>query len=75
MEPAALDPSLPLEQADGAPLHLGDTWADGHALLLFVRHLACAGCSMAVHELASRVHEIRDLGIASQGCEGVWPPL
>ena len=52
---------------------LGDYWADADALLVFVRHFACAGCSEHVTELSPRLPELDALGVKTViiGCGSV----
>lgn len=42
---------------------LGASWANGDAIVVFVRHFACAGCSAHVAELRPRLEEIARLGV------------
>jgi peroxiredoxin len=48
---------------DGKVSPLGDAWAERDALVVFVRHFACAGCSEHVTELAPRLLELDALGV------------
>jgi hypothetical protein len=41
---------------------LGESWAARDAVIIFVRHFACAGCSAHVAELRPRLEEIAALG-------------
>lgn len=52
-----------VEDADGNRVALGSFWEDSDALLVFVRHFACNGCSEHVTELAPRLAELASLGI------------
>jgi len=52
-----------VEDADGKRVPLGSFWQDSDALLVFVRHFACNGCSEHVTELAPRLAELAALGI------------
>ena len=42
---------------------LGESWANRDAIVIFVRHFACAGCSAHVAELRPRLEEIATLGV------------
>jgi hypothetical protein len=44
---------------------LGESWATSDAVLVFVRHFACAGCSAHVGELRPRLHELATLGVTT----------
>jgi peroxiredoxin len=52
-----------VEDAAGTRTRLGTFWETGDALLVFVRHFGCAGCSEHVTELAQRLPELAALGI------------
>ena len=60
--PAALADATVLDAA-GEPHRLGDAWAERDALLLLVRHFACAGCAAHVAALRPRLPELIALGI------------
>jgi peroxiredoxin len=62
-----------VKRRDGEELRLGDTWKEQDALLVFVRHFACAGCSAHVEELVPRLDEIDALGVRTVliGCGSV----
>jgi peroxiredoxin len=49
--------------ASGTQVVLGDAWRDRDAILIFVRHFACAGCSDHVAELRPRLAELDQLGV------------
>ena len=51
--------------ADNKVRSLGESWASRDAIVIFVRHFACAGCSAHVAELRPRLEEIAKLGVAS----------
>jgi peroxiredoxin len=42
---------------------LGERWADGPAVVVFLRHFACVACSEHVAQLAPRLHELTRLGL------------
>jgi peroxiredoxin len=42
---------------------LGESWAERDAIVIFVRHFACAGCSAHVAELRPRLEEIAALDV------------
>ena len=44
---------------------LGESWADNDAIVIFVRHFACAGCSAHVADLRPRLEEIAKLGVTT----------
>lgn len=48
---------------DAAPVALGALFEGAPTLLVFLRHLACPGCSEELAELAPRVSELADLGV------------
>jgi peroxiredoxin len=62
--PARLADAVVLDARD-APHRLGDLWATRDAVVVFVRHFACAGCSAHVAELRPRLRELADLGVAT----------
>jgi hypothetical protein len=49
--------------ANGSKIRLGDLWEANDALVAFVRHFGCAGCSEHVTELAYRSVELDALGV------------
>lgn len=57
---------------NGSETRLGSLWEDRDALVVFVRHFACAGCSEHVTELAPRLAELDRLGVrvVLVGCGG-----
>jgi peroxiredoxin len=52
-----------VENAAGERIRLGSYWKDADALLVFVRHFGCAGCSEHVTELSARLPELATLGL------------
>lgn len=44
---------------------LGESWATNDAIVIFVRHFACAGCSAHVADLRPRLEEIARLGVTT----------
>ena len=52
-----------VENGAGERVRLDSFWRDGDALLVFVRHFGCAGCSEHVTELSARLAELEALGI------------
>jgi peroxiredoxin len=48
--------------ASGAAHALGARWAERDAVVIFVRHFACAGCAAHVAELRPRLAELAALG-------------
>ena len=48
---------------DGGPIALSRFWSAGPALLVFLRHFGCIGCSEQVAGLAPRLPEMNALGI------------
>lgn len=44
---------------------LGESWADRDAVLVFVRHFACAGCSAHVEDLRPHLDELAQLGVTT----------
>jgi peroxiredoxin len=67
--PAALADSIVRDAAD-RPFRLGDAWADRDALVIFVRHFACAGCAEHVAALRPRLAELAqlDTAVIAIGC-------
>lgn len=68
---------MPVELADSVvrdaadrPFRLGDAWADRDALVIFVRHFACAGCAEHVAALRPRLAELAllDAAVIAVGC-------
>lgn len=59
--PALLDAEV--QTADGEHVQLRTLFEPDPALVLFLRHYACVGCSRQVEELAPRVVELADLGV------------
>ena len=49
--------------ADGEGHVLGEAWTDTDAIVIFVRHFACAGCSEHLAELRPRLAELAALGV------------
>src|SRR5262245_64512768 len=49
--------------AGGASWELCALWADGPALLVFLRHFGCPTCAENVGELLPRLAELRALGV------------
>ena len=60
--PVALADAIVRDAAD-APFRLGDAWASGDALVIFVRHFACAGCAEHVAALRPRLAELAQLDV------------
>jgi hypothetical protein len=52
-----------VHDATGAPYVLGRAWADRDAIVVFVRHFACAACSEHLAELRPRLAELASLGV------------
>jgi hypothetical protein len=46
----------------GAPLLLAERWRERDAVIVFIRHFACIGCSEHLSELLPRVAELDALG-------------
>jgi hypothetical protein len=44
---------------------LGESWSNNDAIVIFVRHFACAGCSAHVSDLRPRLEEIARLGVTT----------
>lgn len=53
----------PVLDASGETSRLGDAWAQGPAVLIFLRHFACIACTEHVTILAPRLHELTRLGL------------
>jgi peroxiredoxin len=53
----------PLLTATGEAARLRDTWKRNDALILFLRHFACVGCSDHVSELRPRLAELVELRV------------
>lgn len=53
-----------VERRDGARVALGDIVGGRAALLVFVRHFACPGCSHFMEVLAPRLPELAELGVS-----------
>jgi len=49
--------------ASGASVALETAWADRDAIVVFVRHFACAGCRSHLAELRPRLAELEALGV------------
>jgi len=49
--------------AKGASIALGTVWSERDAIILFVRHFACAGCRSHLAELRPRLTELEALGV------------
>jgi peroxiredoxin len=47
----------------GARHALGDAWTEADAIVIFVRHFACAACSEHLAELRPRLAELETLGV------------
>jgi peroxiredoxin len=60
--PGALGTARVLER-DGREVALESLWKERDALVVFVRHFACAGCSEHVTELGARLGELDALGV------------
>ncbi|HEY1549754.1 MAG TPA: peroxiredoxin-like family protein [Kofleriaceae bacterium] len=60
--PAALADAI-VRDAAGGEHRLGDAWATRDALVIFVRHFACAGCAEHVAALRPRLAELAQLGV------------
>lgn len=60
--PAALADAVVLDAAGGAH-RLGDAWAERDALIVLVRHFACAGCGAHVAALRPRLPELAALDV------------
>ena len=52
-----------VRDAAGAPYRLGDAWAARDALVIFVRHFACAGCAAHVAELRPYLDDLAALDV------------
>jgi peroxiredoxin len=52
-----------VKDRDGQTIHLGDFWSDQPALLIFLRHFGCIGCSEHVCELSPHIETFDQLGI------------
>lgn len=52
-----------VKDKDDRPVRLGDVWSDRPALLVFLRHFGCIGCSEHVCEIAPHLEEFDRLGI------------
>jgi AhpC/TSA antioxidant enzyme len=60
---AALADAIVRDEA-GCEHRLGDAWAARDALVIFVRHFACAGCAEHVAALRPRLAELERLDVA-----------
>jgi peroxiredoxin len=60
--PEALASAEVLDAAGGAH-RLGEAWAGAPAVVVFLRHFGCIGCSEQVTELAPRLRELAELGV------------
>jgi peroxiredoxin len=60
--PSALAAATVLD-ASGGSRRLGDTWSVHDAVILFVRHFACAGCAEHVAALRPRLHELARIDV------------
>ncbi|HZS40287.1 MAG TPA: peroxiredoxin-like family protein [Polyangia bacterium] len=60
--PAALADAVVLDER-GGERRLGDFWADRPALVVFLRHFGCIGCSAQVTELEPRLAQLDELGM------------
>ena len=60
--PEALAQAPVLDSA-GEARPLGDAWAGADAIVIFVRHFACAACSEHLAELRPRLVELAALGV------------
>lgn len=49
----------------GTQRALGEFWASGPAVVVFLRHFGCVGCAEHVSELAPRLHELHRLGLTT----------
>jgi len=67
--PGALADAIVRDAAD-RPFRLGDAWSDRDALVIFVRHFACAGCAEHVAALRPRLDELArlDTAVIAVGC-------
>ncbi len=52
-----------VKDRDGDTSRLGERWASGPALLVFLRHFGCVACSEHVTLLMPRLAELRALGV------------
>jgi hypothetical protein len=52
-----------VRDAAGVPHRLGEAWAGRDALVIFVRHFACAGCAEHVAALRPRLPELAALDV------------
>ena len=52
-----------VKDKDGQTIRLGDFWSDRPALLIFLRHFGCIGCSEHICELAPHIEKFDQLGI------------
>lgn len=60
--PPGLAECVVLDRA-GAPVRVGDTWASGAGLVVFVRQFGCVACAMQTQELLPRLGLLADLGV------------
>jgi peroxiredoxin len=60
--PAALADAI-VRDGTGGEHRLGDAWATRDALVIFVRHFACAGCAEHVAALRPRLAELAQLDV------------
>ncbi len=51
------------ELPEGQMIFLRDFWKEKPALLIYLRHFGCIGCSQHVNELIPRIHELKLLDI------------
>jgi len=60
--PPALSEAMVLD-AEGAATALGQRWVQSPAVIVFLRHFACAACCEHVYQLAPRLTEFTRLGL------------
>ena len=61
--PALLADAIVRDPRHGREQRLGAAWATRDAVVVFVRHFGCAGCSAHVGELRPRLAELAQLGV------------
>ena len=62
--PSALAEAVVLG-ADGSGSPLAERWRDRAALIVFLRHFGCIGCTHQVTELSQRLAELERLGVGT----------
>jgi peroxiredoxin len=48
---------------DGNEVRIGTFWEKGPALVIFIRHFACIGCTTQMLAISPRLEEIKNLGV------------